>query len=62
MPENVLEACGAKPKLHKENLRNYELPVDVQDLVNTIISGIVALAARAGNSNRGSNYLGGTSY
>ncbi len=42
-----------------ENLRDYELPVDLQDLVNTVINGIMALATRAANSNSDSNSLGG---
>ncbi len=45
-----------------ENLRDYELPVDLQDLVNTVINGIMALATRAANSNSDSNSLGGTKY
>ena len=42
-----------------EKLRNCELPADTQDLVITIIDGIMALAARAANSNSDSNSLGG---
>ena len=42
-----------------ENLRDYKLPVDLQGLVNTVISGIMALATRAANSNSDSNSLGG---
>ena len=45
-----------------EKLRNCELPADTQDLVITIIDGIMALAARAANSNSDSNSLGGTNY
>ena len=44
-----------------ENLRDYELPVDLRDLVNTVISGIMTLATRAANSNTDSNSVGGTS-
>ena len=44
-----------------ENLRDYELPVDLHDLGNTAINGIMALATRAANSNRCSNSLGGAS-
>ncbi len=42
-----------------EKLRDCELPDDTQDLVITIINGIMALAARATNSNSDSNSLGG---
>ncbi len=45
-----------------EKLRNCELPADTQDLVITIIDGIMALAARAANSNSDSNSLGGTNF
>ncbi len=34
-----------------ENMRNLRVPDDIQDLANGIIRGIVALAARAANSN-----------
>ncbi len=37
------------------------LPPELQELVNTIITGVIALAARA-NSNRCSNSPGGTNY
>jgi hypothetical protein len=37
------------------------LPPELQELVDTIISGVIALASRA-NSNSDSNSLGGTSY
>ena len=43
-----------------ENLRYYELPVDLQDLVNTGISGIMALTTRTAKSNGDSNSFGGT--
>ena len=36
------------------------LPPELQELVNTIITGVVALASRT-NSNSDSNSLGGTS-
>lgn len=42
-----------------ENMRNLQVPDDIQDLVSGIVSGIMALAARAANSNRCSNSLGG---
>ena len=45
-----------------ENTRNLRVPDDIQDLVNGIICGIVALAARAVNSNSDSNSLGGTNF
>ena len=41
------------------NRRNPGIPDDIQDLVNSIVSGIMALAARAANSNSDSNSLGG---
>ncbi len=34
-----------------ENMRNLQVPDDIQDLANGIICGIVALAAREANSN-----------
>ena len=40
-----------------EKLRNCELPAGTQDLVITIIDGIMALAARAANSLGGTNHL-----
>lgn len=43
-----------------ENMRNLQVPDDIQDLANGIICGIVALAARAANSNSDSNSPGGT--
>ncbi len=43
-----------------ENMRNLGVPDDIQDLANGIICGIVALAARASNSNGDSNSPGGT--
>ena len=43
-----------------ENTRNLQIPDDTQDLVNGIICGITALAARAANSNGDSNSPGGT--
>jgi len=42
-----------------ENTRYHGLPADLQDLVDTLISGIMALATRAANSNSDSNSLGG---
>jgi len=45
---------------HKvENIRSNELPNDIQNLVNTLVSGIMALATRVANSNSDSNSLGG---
>ncbi len=43
-----------------QNRRNLGIPDDIQDLVNSIVSGIMTLAARAANSNSDSNSLGGT--
>ena len=40
-------------------IRECELPADIQDLVITLIDGIMALAVRAANSNSDSNSLGG---
>ena len=37
------------------------LPPDVQELIDTIITGVVALASRM-NSNSDSNSLGGTNF
>ena len=42
-----------------EEMRNFGISEDIQDLVNGIISGIMSLAVRATNSNRDSNSLGG---
>ena len=44
-----------------EQIRNLQVPPDIQDLLNSIINGIMILAARAANSNSDSNSLGGTS-
>ncbi len=44
----------------RENRRNPGIPDDIQDLVNSIVGGIMALAARATNSNSDSNSPGGT--
>jgi len=45
-----------------EKFRNLQVPPDIQDLLNSIINGIIILAARAANSNSDSNSLGGTLY
>ncbi len=37
-----------------EEMRNLQIPDDIQNLVNGIISGIMSLAAQAANSNRDS--------
>ena len=42
-----------------EKLRNLKIPPDIQDLLNSIINGIIILATRVANSNRYSNSLGG---
>jgi hypothetical protein len=34
-----------------ENMRNLQVPDDPRDLVNSMVSGLMALAARAANSN-----------
>ena len=44
------------------NPERCELPADIQNMVSNLISGIMALAARATNSNSDSNSLGGTNY
>ena len=39
-----------------------QMPADIEQLIDTIISGVLALAAAATNSNSDSNSLGGTNY
>ena len=39
-----------------ETMRNLQVPDDIQELVNGIVSGIIALAARAANSNSDYEY------
>jgi len=39
-----------------EKMRNLQVPDDIQDLVNGIVSGIMTLAARAANSNSDYGY------
>ncbi len=39
-----------------------QMPADIERLLDTIIGGIMALAAAATNSNSDSNSLGGTNY
>lgn len=42
-----------------QNYQSSKLPDDVKDPVNTIISGIMALATKASNSNRDLDSSGG---
>ncbi len=44
-----------------ENIGNYPISTDIQDIVNSIDSRSMTLAVRAANLNRDSNSLGGTS-
>ncbi len=47
--------------MNKLQFKTRHLSPDVQELVDTIINGVVALASRV-NSNSDSNSLGGTNY
>jgi len=47
--------------MYQTRIDTRHLPPDLQELVETIINGVVALASRV-NSNSDSNSLGRTSY
>ncbi len=47
--------------MYQTRIDTRHLPPELQELVDTIITGVMALASRA-NSNSDSNSLGGTYY